>query len=195
MDRAERYFRDALGRRPDYGEAANNLALVLVSRGQTDAAVALLQGVLKRTPEYEAAYVTLAKIHFSAGRSKEGIAVLEQLLQRNPKHAVARRTAPAMEGPVGACIHSARTIPGNGFRTNRHVGCGAGATSSAISLRALRALRSIVVTRRRDSGAFHRPRRGTQRPLRPQRNPCTKKLTKGSTPFTVQAANDSKRYS
>ena len=79
----------ALGRRPDYGEAANNLALVFASRGQTDAAVGLLQGVLKRTPEYEAAYVTLAKIHFSAGRSNEGIAVLEQLLQKNPKHAVA----------------------------------------------------------------------------------------------------------
>jgi len=62
---------------------------VLVSRGQADAAVGLLQGILKRTPEYEAAYVTLAKIHFSAGRSNEGIAVLEQPLQRNPKHAVA----------------------------------------------------------------------------------------------------------
>ena len=61
MDRAERYFRDALGRRPDYGEAANNLALVFVSRGQADAAVGLLQGVLKRTPQYEAAYVTLAR--------------------------------------------------------------------------------------------------------------------------------------
>jgi predicted Zn-dependent protease len=74
---------------PDYGEAANNLALVFVSRGQADAAVVLLQGFLKRTPEYEAGYVTLAKIHFSAGRSKEGIAALEELLQRNPTHAVA----------------------------------------------------------------------------------------------------------
>jgi Tfp pilus assembly protein PilF len=69
--------------------AANNLALVFVSRGQADAAVGLLQGVLKRTPEYEAAYVTLAKIHFSAGRSTKGIAVFEQLLQTNPRHAVA----------------------------------------------------------------------------------------------------------
>ena len=51
MDRAERYFRDALGRRPDYGEAANNLALVFVSRGQADAAVDLLQGVLKPDTE------------------------------------------------------------------------------------------------------------------------------------------------
>ena len=45
MDRAERYFRDALSRRADYGEAANNLALVLVSRGQADAAVSLLEDV------------------------------------------------------------------------------------------------------------------------------------------------------
>ena len=89
MDRAERYFREALSRRPDYGEAANNLALVLVSQGQTDAAVSLLEGVLKQSPEYEAAYVTLAKIYFSAGRTKEGIAVLERLLQRNPKNPIA----------------------------------------------------------------------------------------------------------
>ena len=81
--------RDAIGRRPDYGEAANNLALVLVSRGQTDAAVTLLQRLLQQTPQYEAAYVTLAKIYFSADRPKDGIAVLERLLQRNPNHPVA----------------------------------------------------------------------------------------------------------
>ena len=80
---------DALDRRADYGEAANNLALVLVSRGQLDAAVSLLEGVLKRTPEYEGAYVTLAKVYFSVGRSAEAIGVLERLLQRNPKHPVA----------------------------------------------------------------------------------------------------------
>ena len=43
--RAERYFREALARRADYGEAANNLALVLVARGQADEAVELLEGV------------------------------------------------------------------------------------------------------------------------------------------------------
>jgi tetratricopeptide (TPR) repeat protein len=87
MNQAERYFRDALGRRPDYGEAANNLALVLVSKGQVDSAIELLQGVLGRTPKYEAAYVTLAKIHLSAGHLQQGIAVLERLLQVNPNHA------------------------------------------------------------------------------------------------------------
>ena len=99
MDRAERYFRDALDRRPDYGEAANNLALVFVSRGQADAAVTLLQGVLARTPRSRAAYVTLAKIHFSAGRSNEGIAVLERLLQTNPTHAIALELLRQWKGP------------------------------------------------------------------------------------------------
>ena len=80
---------DALARRADYGEAANNLALVLVARGQTDAAVTLLQQLLQRTPEYEAAYVTLAKIYFSANHPKEAVAVLERLLQRNPNDPVA----------------------------------------------------------------------------------------------------------
>ena len=49
---AERHFRDALARRSDYGEAANNLALILASRGQADAAVTLLERLLQRRPEY-----------------------------------------------------------------------------------------------------------------------------------------------
>ena len=89
MVRAERYFRDALGRRPDYGEAANNLALVLVSKGESDAAVSLLEGTLERTPAYEEGYVTLARIYYRAGRTSEAVAVLERLLQRDPRHAVA----------------------------------------------------------------------------------------------------------
>ena len=89
MDRAERYFRDALGRR----------AGLRRGRQQSRARVRLERAVghggrpsARRSEAdtgVQAAYVTLAKIHFSAGRSKEGIAVLEQLLQRNPKHAVA----------------------------------------------------------------------------------------------------------
>ena len=71
MDRAERYFREALAAPPDYGEAANNLALVLVAEGQADAAVALLEDTLKRTPEYESGYVTLARIHFSLGAPRK----------------------------------------------------------------------------------------------------------------------------
>ena len=62
---------------------------MLVSKGQSDAAVGLLEGLLKRTPAYEAAYLTLAKIHFSAGRTKDGVSVLERLLQRNPTHPAA----------------------------------------------------------------------------------------------------------
>ena len=50
MERAERNFRAALSRRGNYGEAANNLAIVLVSKGQMDAAVQLLEGFLDKTP-------------------------------------------------------------------------------------------------------------------------------------------------
>ena len=73
----------------DYGEASNNLAVVLVSKGQADAAVSLLEDVLTERRRYQAAYITLAKIHFNAGRTKEGIAALERLLQRNPKNETA----------------------------------------------------------------------------------------------------------
>jgi tetratricopeptide (TPR) repeat protein len=90
MNGAERYFRDALRRRPDYGEAANNLALVLVSTQQADAAIALLEDALRRTPAYETGYITLAKIYASVGRLPAAIATLDRLLQRNPAHAAAR---------------------------------------------------------------------------------------------------------
>jgi tetratricopeptide (TPR) repeat protein len=89
LDHRTADFRDALGRRADYGEAANNLALVLVSKRQADLAINLLEDFLKGNQESDGAYVTLAKIYFSLGRTKEGVAVLERLLQRNPKHAVA----------------------------------------------------------------------------------------------------------
>jgi predicted Zn-dependent protease len=62
---------------------------VLVTRGQADAAVHLIEGFLAATPEYEGAYVTLAKIHLAVGRTPEGIGALERLLQRNPGHPVA----------------------------------------------------------------------------------------------------------
>ena len=89
MERAEQYFRDAVNRRADYGEATNNLALVLVRKGQTEAAAVLLEGLLKRTPEYEAGYITLAKIYYAAGRTPQAVNTLERLLQRNPRHAAA----------------------------------------------------------------------------------------------------------
>ena len=74
--------------RPGYGEAANNLALVLAARGEAEAAIAVLQRALEENPAFEMTYVTLARIHLRAGRQREGIQVLERLLQRNPSHAL-----------------------------------------------------------------------------------------------------------
>ena len=86
----EARFRQALERRPDYGEAANNLALVLVARGDSDAAVRLLEDFLARDPGFENGYITLAKIHLAAQRRKDAQAVLQRLLQRNPSNPLAR---------------------------------------------------------------------------------------------------------
>jgi Tfp pilus assembly protein PilF len=55
------------------GQAANNLALVLATRGQADAAVTLLEQMLQQRPEYEAAYLTLARIHLSVDHRQQGI--------------------------------------------------------------------------------------------------------------------------
>jgi tetratricopeptide (TPR) repeat protein len=72
--------------RPGYGEAANNLALVLGATGDVDAAIAVIQRLLEQAPDFEAAYVTLARIYLQTGRRREGVQVLELLLQRNPTH-------------------------------------------------------------------------------------------------------------
>ena len=88
-DEVRHYFRQALTRRASYGEAAGNLALVLVNRGQAEAATGLLASFIEQNPAFEGTYVTLARLHLAAGRTREGLAVLERLLQRNPTHPLA----------------------------------------------------------------------------------------------------------
>ena len=80
------YFRQAVEKRPDYGEAANNLALVLNARGDKGAATALLERLLKDNPAFEPAYVTLCRLYLASGQPRQAMQVLERLLQRNPAH-------------------------------------------------------------------------------------------------------------
>ena len=78
-------------KRPGYGEAGNNLALVLMAREDVAGAVSVLERLLRESPEFETTYVTLSRIYLSTGRSREGMQVLERLLQRNPNHPVAQQ--------------------------------------------------------------------------------------------------------
>ncbi len=71
-----------------YGEAANNLALVLAARGETAKAIEVLQRLLQANPSFEMGYVTLCRIYLNAGNRQEGTQVLERLLQRNPTHPI-----------------------------------------------------------------------------------------------------------
>ena len=58
---AESYFRQAVDKRPGYGEAANNLALVLMARDDVEGATAVLQRLLRENPDFEMTYVTLVE--------------------------------------------------------------------------------------------------------------------------------------
>jgi predicted Zn-dependent protease len=62
---------------------------VLVSKGQADTAIALLEDTLKKTPAYESGYLTLARIHLRLGHTSEGVDALQRLLKQNPANAPA----------------------------------------------------------------------------------------------------------
>ena len=75
-------------KRPGYGEAANNLALVLGAQGDAEGAITVLQKAVQENPVFEMTYVTLSRIYLRTGRRREAVQVLEKLLQRNPGNAL-----------------------------------------------------------------------------------------------------------
>src|SRR4029453_11256531 len=81
LARAETYFRQAVERRPTYGEAANNLALVLRGRGDTASAIALLQTFVEASPAFEPAYITLSRLYMTTARPRGARQVLTRPLQ------------------------------------------------------------------------------------------------------------------
>ena len=89
MDRAERYFRDALARRPAIAKRPTISRSCSFPKVRPTRRSALLEDTLKRTPAYESGYLTLARIHFSVGRTKEGVDALQRLLKQNPRNGAA----------------------------------------------------------------------------------------------------------
>ena len=77
-----------MDKRKGYGEAANNLALVLGAQGDPEGAIAVLQRSLAESPAFEMTYVTLSRIYLRTGRRREAVQVLERLLQRSPNNAL-----------------------------------------------------------------------------------------------------------
>ena len=96
LDRAQTYFQQAVDKRADYGEAANNLALVLAARGDADKALGVLRKLFAVNPGFEMGYVTMCRIYLEDRTSAGGCAGARATASAQP-HAPGRATARATD--------------------------------------------------------------------------------------------------
>lgn len=78
-------WQDTLAKNPDCWMAHNNLALVLLSSGQTTAAVSHLESALRMRPEFPEALNNLAGQYVDLGRATEARTLAEKALVLLPK--------------------------------------------------------------------------------------------------------------
>lgn len=111
LDEAERAFRKALQRRPDYPDAHRDLAqLIWMRSASIKAAGAQLDAALSETPGSAQLRVVKAKLLEASGDVFSAAAVLEAGLRLAPAHAALRVAASHMammrDEPEEACIHA-----------------------------------------------------------------------------------------
>jgi len=90
MAEARREYHRALGLKPDYAEAHNNLGNVYTTQGRLEDALQEYQGALKAKPDFAEAYYNLGHIFRKLGRIVEAREVFERALQIKPDYHVVR---------------------------------------------------------------------------------------------------------
>lgn len=86
---AQAHYLESLRIRPDYAEAHNNLAMVLMLEGRTDEAEALYREALRHDPALRKAWNNLGVLLASQGRLAEAKACFLRVLELTPHHAEA----------------------------------------------------------------------------------------------------------
>lgn len=85
-------YEATLRRNPDAWLAHHNLAILLVDRGQPDAALPHIERTLALRPDYAEALNNLGNCLTQLGRPAEALAPLERAIQLQPKYAAAHNT-------------------------------------------------------------------------------------------------------
>jgi tetratricopeptide (TPR) repeat protein len=82
---AEALYRETLDINPAAAGVRNNLALVLINRGEREAAIAELRKVTADDPGYAGAWNNLGNLILGAGRPREALPILERALELDPE--------------------------------------------------------------------------------------------------------------
>lgn len=86
LPKARSRYLASLQIKPDYAEAHNNLALVLMMEGKADEAVAQCQEAIKDNPNYADAYNNMGVVFAGQGKSREAVASFRRALELKPDY-------------------------------------------------------------------------------------------------------------
>ena len=89
MDEAIAQYRKALELRPDYPQAHNNLAGMLLQRGSAAEALQHYQEAVRLNPRYVDAFQNMARAYAAAGQFDEAVRSVQAALALSPPEPVA----------------------------------------------------------------------------------------------------------
>ena len=87
FDDAETLYHQILAQQPDHFDAAHRLALLAHQRGDTDAALRLIEHPRALRPDDPVLLRNLAEIFRAAGRSDDAVAAARRAIELDPQHA------------------------------------------------------------------------------------------------------------
>jgi Tfp pilus assembly protein PilF len=90
LPKARFHYLASLRIKPDYAEAHNNLALVLMQEGKMDEAAAQYQEAIKDKPDYAEVYNNLGVVFAGQGKSRQAEKGFRKALELKPGYAEAQ---------------------------------------------------------------------------------------------------------
>jgi predicted TPR repeat methyltransferase len=111
---AETAFARALGLKPDFPEACNNRAEILVRLDRNEEAEALAQKALALKPGFIAAHCTLAAALYGAGKKTEAEAVYRDAIKADPRSALAHHN-------LGRALYDRQDFEGAELHLNEYL--------------------------------------------------------------------------
>lgn len=109
---AEKHFRSAIRKKPDYAEAHNNLGIVLSRTGRGDEAISEFEAAVANVmyPTPEAAYFNMGEEYRSRGDMKKAEEMYRRSISMNNRYVVAYTRVALLLAGRGQTEESARTL-------------------------------------------------------------------------------------